>query len=227
MYVMWENVLGCTDIIKQPDGQDHCGLAEMIHGLHMLGYQYQVFVDDAARYGVPQTRARVILVGAKPNVHLPKHPVATHRTTTLRRKSVAYYNAALEGCYTKPSGSADQDAVTVGEALGDLPRDQAWRDAGPPKSSEPNQPPLGPTYIGEPVHHPGYRCEPQNDFQRAMRRGVGGSRPVLYDHWGVRITDALIAQLQHKGKLAKYTCRDSELSRTVVGKVWGAAMGRG
>jgi len=78
-YFVFENVKGLTI------GQHRQLLVELIDTFHESGYEvllpYRVL--NAANFGVPQDRRRLILVGAKKGLRLPEYPAddATVRTT--------------------------------------------------------------------------------------------------------------------------------------------------
>eukprot|EP00854_Cymbomonas_tetramitiformis_P027346 gene27346-33687_t len=146
-YVIWENVIGCTEPVMQPNRKLHCGFWEIQYGLAVLGYQRRTCVENAEFYGVPQTRARVIVCAAKANLHLPERPIATHRGKDLTvAKTPAYYNEKLKDCYRAVDGpitdcyrAVDRTAitdhallraVTVKDATADLPHDDTWKSAG-------------------------------------------------------------------------------------------------
>lgn len=82
-----------------------------------LGYQVTAKIMFAAHYGVPQERWRLILLGSR--FGYVEHPQPTH---------YAVGRANFRGGRTMTFQLADQDrgrlcpAVTVGEAIGDLPR---------------------------------------------------------------------------------------------------------
>ena len=91
-----ENVRGLT---MEPNWRF---LAEFISHLHRLGYLYDLGILNAADFGVPQSRKRLILIAAKKAQ--PSLPQPTH------------------------SRSKDQSKLpwrTVRDAIGDLPPSQA------------------------------------------------------------------------------------------------------
>ncbi len=98
-FFLFENVKGLLSMQK---GQL---LADIVSLFESLGYRVQYQLLNAADFGAPQIRERVILVGSK----LPKpfhYPVATHYDPT--RSSA-------------PSRAGMQPYLTLGEAIGDLP----------------------------------------------------------------------------------------------------------
>lgn len=98
-YFVFENVKGLTV------GKHRGFLDDLVKAFRAKGYNvrlpWQVF--DAARYGVPQHRERLILVGAKRGLAIPEYPAAI----------------------TRPADEPDAADLPVGptarDALGDLP----------------------------------------------------------------------------------------------------------
>jgi DNA (cytosine-5)-methyltransferase 1 len=98
-YFVFENVKGLT-LGKQRDF-----LEELIEAFEQSGYRTRLpwKVLDAAEFGVPQHRERLILVGARRSVKLPEYPTATFRP------------ADSEKPRNHPKGPSCRDA------LGDIP----------------------------------------------------------------------------------------------------------
>jgi DNA (cytosine-5)-methyltransferase 1 len=104
-YFVFENVKGLTV------GQHRTSLNEVIEAFRGVGYQvllpWQVL--NAASYGVPQSRERLFLMGAKKGYPLPAYPA---------------------GITKVPGGSAElfelPESPTCGDALGDLPDPEQW-----------------------------------------------------------------------------------------------------
>lgn len=97
---VFENVKGLT-VGKQREFLD-----ELVEAFDKRGYQVRLpwRVLDAACYGVPQHRQRLILFGAKKGLELPDYPVATTNPADGKRQMLGL-----------PSGPTCKDA------LGDLP----------------------------------------------------------------------------------------------------------
>lgn len=97
---VFENVKGLTL------GTHRSFLVELIEAFEGVGYEVRLpwKVLDAASFGVPQHRERLILLGAKKGSRLPDYPDATHSAADQKR--------SIE---VLPSGP------TCMEALGDLP----------------------------------------------------------------------------------------------------------
>jgi len=96
---IYENVKG---LISMNDGQL---LDSIIDLFGSLGYKIQAVVLNAADYGVPQTRERVIVVGTAGNLNF-RYPEATHRDPSLTPNML---NMTLPAWRT------------LGDAIGDLP----------------------------------------------------------------------------------------------------------
>lgn len=98
-YFVFENVRGLTV------GRHRGFLDDLVKAFRAKGYNvglpWQVF--DAARFGVPQHRERLILIGAKHGLAIPEYPAAI----------------------TRPADEPDKTGLPVGptarDALGDLP----------------------------------------------------------------------------------------------------------
>lgn len=98
---VFENVKGLTV------GRHRAFLEELVTAFDDAGYSVRLpwQVLDAARYGVPQHRERLILFGAKKGRKLPQYPFPSCNPADERRKVV-------EGLPFGP---------TCGEAMGDIP----------------------------------------------------------------------------------------------------------
>ena len=99
-YFILENVAG----LATHEGGHH--LRRVLEVLDRLGYRTTHAVLQAGRFGVPQSRRRLVVVAALP--HLPLPPL----TTGLHLHDLPTPN---------PSPSALYRAVTVGDAFSDLP----------------------------------------------------------------------------------------------------------
>ena len=97
-YFVFENVKGLTV------GRQRKFLEEVVEAFQAAGYELRLpwKVFNAADYGVPQLRERLILMGCKKGLDLPAFPEAITR-------------AATSSSTTLPAGP------TVSEAIGDLP----------------------------------------------------------------------------------------------------------
>jgi DNA (cytosine-5)-methyltransferase 1 len=99
-YFVFENVKGLTI------GRHRGLLQEVIDSFREIGYSvrepYRVL--NALRYGVPQSRERLFLLGAKRGLRLPRYPSPTHEP-----------DRSVRGLFSLPF------TPTVWDAIGDLP----------------------------------------------------------------------------------------------------------
>ncbi|MEO0967413.1 MAG: DNA cytosine methyltransferase [Cyanobacteria bacterium J06639_18] len=104
-YFVFENVPGLTI------GKHKKFLSEIIESFKIKGYQVEskYRVLNAANYGVPQSRARLFLLGARQNLSLPKYP---EPITKPANTSKSKYIVDLPHLIPTP---------TVWDAIGDLP----------------------------------------------------------------------------------------------------------
>lgn len=101
---VFENVLGLLSMSRGTF------LQHIMAGFGDAGYDAQVWKMNAAEFGVPQRRVRVVIVG-------------------VRRGDIARPTKPIEWCSVGPGNLlAEQAAVTVSEAIGDLPRLEAGED---------------------------------------------------------------------------------------------------
>jgi DNA (cytosine-5)-methyltransferase 1 len=132
-------------------------LRQIRNELTRLGYYVTEKILLAAHYGVPQERWRLILLGSRVTEIAPPEP--THY-------AVSRANFRGGGTLTFQLTAEDvrrlMPAVTVGEAIGDLPR----------------------LHMGEGSELVGYTCEPQSAFACAMRNPSG----VTFNHFAARLS---------------------------------------
>ncbi|MDZ7661649.1 DNA cytosine methyltransferase [Thiohalophilus sp.] len=104
-YFVFENVKGLTV------GKHRVLLEEIIEEFNSIGYRVQTpwQVLQAAQYGVPQNRERLILIGAKKNYRLPEYPVPRTRSAG-----------------TDPMLLDLPEGPTCRDALGDLPEPERF-----------------------------------------------------------------------------------------------------
>lgn len=130
------------------------------------GYYVTAKILFAAHYGVPQERWRLILIGSRLAKIEPPEP--THYATGRA-------NFRGGGTLTFQLAKADEKrllpAVTVGEAIGDLPRLQ----------------------MGEGAETVGYTGAPHSAYARAMRNPEG----VTFNHFGARLARQNIERMKH------------------------------
>jgi DNA (cytosine-5)-methyltransferase 1 len=134
-WFVFENVVG---ILTHQKGER---LAALVAGLRAAGYRVSWRVVNAALFGVPQQRERVILVGSREQVEFV-WPTPTHRAA---HRSMAGDRPEL--MRAKQNGKQLREALSLMDAIGDLPEVAAGQSAT------------------------GYASAPQNGFQREMRRG--------------------------------------------------------
>lgn len=124
LIVVIENV---PDVLNQ--GGEIVGetIAEQIE---MLGYNVKYSLLNAVNYGVPEFRDRFILIGLHRSLgEIPAFPKATHATQIPRgyessRRVATRLVEALDASRWSPvqySSEGLKSAITVGEAIGDLP----------------------------------------------------------------------------------------------------------
>jgi DNA (cytosine-5)-methyltransferase 1 len=110
-FFVMENVRGITL------GEHKKILKNLISEFQINGYQveenYQVL--NAAHYGVPQSRERLFLLGAREDVELPKYP---QRITQVAKP----HNSAHKNCSKLPI------SPTVKNAIGDLPEAEQYSE---------------------------------------------------------------------------------------------------
>jgi len=148
---VFENVPG---LLSLGDGK----VFRQIHSeFERLGYHVTEKILFAAHYGVPQERWRLILLGSK--FSEIQHPGPTH---------FARGRANFRGGSTLTFRLADSDAkrllpaVTVGAAIGDLPRLE----------------------MGEGSETVGYTDQPHSEFAAMMRNAEG----VTYNHYAAKLS---------------------------------------
>lgn len=130
------------------------------------GYHVTAKILFAAHYGVPQERWRLILLGSRTSWIVPPEPTyyATGRA-----------NFRGGGTLTFQLSHADKErllpAVTVGEAIGDLPRLQ----------------------MGEGSETVRYTVEPHSDYAHLMRNPEG----VTFNHFGARLAKQNIERMKY------------------------------
>lgn len=105
-YFVFENVKGLTV------GRHRNFLNEVIEEFRSAGYQTRLpwQILDAAEYGVPQHRERLILIGARRGLKLPEYPAARFRAADGRE------------------GSSLPQGPTCADALADLPEAELFHE---------------------------------------------------------------------------------------------------
>ncbi len=157
---VFENVPG---LLSLGDGRV---LDRILNEFRRLEYQVSVKILFAAHYGVPQERWRLILLGSKFGEIAPPEP--THYASGRA-------NFRGGGVLTFQLLESDKlrlaPAVTVGEAIGDLPR----------------------LVMGEGDEIISYTCEKMSDFARAIRNPVG----LTYNHFAARLSKQNAERMKH------------------------------
>jgi DNA (cytosine-5)-methyltransferase 1 len=120
----------------------------------------------AAHYGVPQERWRLILLGSRLSPIMPPEPThyATGRANFRSGGTMTFQLSTIDRKCLLP-------AVTVGEAIGDLPRIE----------------------IGEGAEVVGYTMEPKSDYARMMRNPEG----VTFNHFGAKLSRQNIERMKY------------------------------
>ena len=138
-WFVFENVVG---ILTHERG---ARLYSLLDGLRRAGYVLDWRVVNAASYGVPQHRERIVIIGNRVGVKFlwpdPTHQV-THKSMAGARQEVI--------CTTPLFSTKLPDAVTLADAIDDLPAVSSGQEAS------------------------AYIAGPRTRYQRLMRVGVKG-----------------------------------------------------
>lgn len=157
---LFENVPG---LLSLDDGRV---FRQIFREFEEHGYHVSAKILFAAHYGVPQERWRLILLGSRTSEIAP--PAPTHYATGRA-------NFRSGGTMTFQLNPADKKrllpAVTVGEAIGDLPR----------------------LVMGEGSETVGYAVDPHSDYARMMRNPEG----VTFNHFGARLAKQNIERMKY------------------------------
>jgi DNA (cytosine-5)-methyltransferase 1 len=157
---LFENVPG---LLSMEDGKV---FRQIIRELEEHRYHVTVKILFAAHYGVPQERWRLILLGSRDAAIMPPEP--THYAT-------GFANFRGGGTLTFQLGTRDKQlllpAVTVGEAIGDLPR----------------------LAMGEGAETVGYTSEPRSAYARTMRNPEG----VTFNHFGAKLSKQNVERMKY------------------------------
>lgn len=157
---LFENVPG---LLSLGDGQV---IRKILQEFGRLGYQVAVKILFAAHYGVPQERWRLILLGSKVGEIQPPKP--THYATGR-----ANFRGGSELTFRlQPEDKGMlQRAITVRDAIGDLPRLE----------------------IGEGAETIGYTSDAECEYARRMRNRDG----LTYNHFAGRLSHQNIERMKH------------------------------
>jgi len=157
---LFENVPG---LLSLGDGKV---FRQILREFEEHGYCVTPKILFAAHYGVPQERWRLILLGSRTAAIAP--PMPTHYATGCA-------NFRSGGTMTFQLNAADRErllpAVTVGEAIGDLPRLE----------------------IGEGAETVGYTVPAHSAYARRMRNPDG----VTFNHFGAKLAKQNIERMKY------------------------------
>ncbi|MFP3586380.1 DNA cytosine methyltransferase [Paraburkholderia sp. SIMBA_055] len=157
---VFENVPG---LLSLADGKV---FRQIIKVFSQLGYKVTAKILFAAHYGVPQERWRLILLGSK--FDEVAHPVPTHYATGRANfrggNTMTFQLTDLDKEVLKP-------AVTVFEAIGDLPRLE----------------------MGEGSDEVGYTAPAHSDYSRIMRN----PEAVTFNHHAAKLSKQNAERMKH------------------------------
>lgn len=158
---LFENVPG---LLSLGDGKV---FRQIVREFEEHGYHVTAKILFAAHYGVPQERWRLILLGSRMSSPI-EHPAPTHYATGRA-------NFRSGGTLTFQLSEADKDrllpAVTVGEAIGDLPRLE----------------------MGEGAETVGYTNEPHSAYASRMRNSLG----VTFNHFAAKLAKQNVERMKY------------------------------
>ena len=162
--VLIENVPG---LVSFENGDT---LHAILNALGELGYGTDVRILGAAYYGVPQMRWRTVILGLR-GKELPRNAFPEPVCHAPIRPN---FTATFDGhsLLKVPAADIPGNFVCVKEAIGDLP---------PVKAGQ----------RGEECRE--YPCDPQCDFQRAVRRGSTG----IYNHEAPHLSPINLQRLKY------------------------------
>lgn len=157
---LFENVPG---LLSLGDGKVFRQILKIFSG---LGYHVTAKILFAAHYGVPQERWRLILLGSR--FGEVSHPEPTHY-------AVGRTNFRGGGTMTFQLSGDDREqllpAVTVGDAIGDLP----------------------PLHMGEGAEVIGYTGEAHSHYAQMIRNPTG----VTFNHFAAKLSKQNVERMKH------------------------------
>jgi len=157
---LFENVPG---LLSLGDGKV---FRQIVREFEEHKYHVTVKILFAAHYGVPQERWRLILLGSRTS------PIAAPEPT---HNAKGRANFRSGGTLTFQLGDSERKhllpAVTVGEAIGDLPRLE----------------------MGEGAEMVGYTAEPHSDYAIMMRNPLG----VTFNHFAARLFKQNVERMKY------------------------------
>lgn len=160
-----------TFLIENVPGMLSLGDGVLFEGilaeLRQRGYSTRAKILFAAHYGVPQERWRMIILGSRTG-DAPDHPSPTHAATARANfkggTTMTFHLGPLDKCMLEP-------AVTVDDAIGDLPR-------------------LG---MGEGGEHTVYDQPATSSYNMLMR----GNSPGTFNHFAAQLSKQNAARMKH------------------------------
>ena len=157
---LFENVPG---LLSLGDGKV---FKQILSEFARLGYHVTTKILFAAHYGVPQERWRLILLGSRLSKISPPAPThyATARANFRGGTSLIFRLDDADKQHLFP-------AVTVGEAIGDLPR----------------------LKIGEGADTVAYTLNPHTEYARMMRNPEG----ITFNHFGGKLSKQNIERMKY------------------------------
>lgn len=157
---LFENVPG---LLSLGDGKVYRQIVDEFEG---HGYHVTAKILFAAHYGVPQERWRLILLGSRMSEIAPPKPThyATGRANFRGGGTLTFQLNTTDKAQLLP-------AVTVGEAIGDLPRLE----------------------MGEGSETVGYTVEPRSGYAHVMRNPEG----VTFNHFGAKLAKQNIERMKY------------------------------
>jgi len=121
-----------------PGMREHIG-SDFAHRIsreaNYLGYNVRYFLLNASWYGVPQHRWRLFFVGLRSDLGhnaVPTPPVRTHQAESSLEAASLPEDPWLIAGHGVPTNKNPLPAVSVREAIGDLPRLKSHLTEGPP-----------------------------------------------------------------------------------------------
>lgn len=157
---VFENVPG---LLSMGDGAIFNNIVQVFNE---LGYQLSAKILFGPHYGIPQERWRLILLGSR-EVEIA-HPLPTH----FAKGRANFRGGATLTIALHPSAAAQLlPAVTVGDAIRDLPR----------------------LNIGEGAEEVGYTGEPASPYALRLRNPEG----VTFNHFAARLSKQNIERMRH------------------------------
>jgi DNA (cytosine-5)-methyltransferase 1 len=139
---------------------------EIVQELSSHGYEVSFRILFAAHYGVPQERWRLIILGSRAGLVMPPNPThyAKGRANFRGGRTLTFQIDETEGKWLHPF-------VSVGEAVGDLPR----------------------LSMGEGGEHVEYVQSAHSEFARTMRNPDG----FTFNHYASKLSKQNVQRMQH------------------------------